>query len=326
MLGSYTNSNEKMHLVCPEGHDYYVRYNNWKHKVSRCVKCSAAGTSSCENLIKEFLKDYDVAFEANNKTLIAPYELDIVIPDKKFAIEYCGLYWHSELLGKDRKYHINKLDMCLNNGYKLITIFEDELLFNKSIVFSRLKNMLGFGNLTRIYARKCSIEPIDASTAREFCEANHLQGYTGSFIKLGAFYDGELVSVMTFAKPSIAKGSKNVDGVWELSRFCSKINYKVIGIASKLLCYFERNYNWKEIFSYADRRWSSGEVYDAIGFTFTGVSSPNYWYIKNKRRLHRFALRKNREDYQELTEWQNRQLQGWNRIWDCGNLKYVKSN
>jgi hypothetical protein len=37
-------------------------------------------------------------------------------------------------------------------------------------------------------------------------------------------------------------------------------------------------------------------------------------------------MRKSIKDREELTEWENRQIQGWDRIWDCGNLKYVKSN
>jgi hypothetical protein len=132
---------------------------------------------------------------------------------------------------------------------------------------------------------------------------------------------------MTFSRPSIAKGARNYkDNTWELSRFCSKINYHVVGIASKLLKYFERNYDWNEIFSYADRRWSSGDLYGKIGFDFIGKTQVNYWYIAKQKRIHRFALRKQRDDLVNKTEWEIRKFQGWNRIWDCGNLKYQKSN
>jgi hypothetical protein len=99
----------------------------------------------------------------------------------------------------------------------------------------------------------------------------------------------------------------------------------VLGGASKLLKYFERNYDWSKIISYADRRWSVGNVYDKLGFDLTGVTKPNYWYIKDQKRLHRFNLRKKYEDPKNLTEWQIRQSQGWNRIWDCGNLRYEKN-
>ena len=327
LVGEYLNSNSLLHLMCPNNHDYFVRYNNWKHKNSRCTECSGSGVSNVELLLREFLFNKNIIFNKNDKNRIKPYELDIVIPEKKIAIEYCGLYWHSELNGKDKNYHLNKLNMCLEKGYRLITIFEDEWVYRKDILLSRLQNLLNSTLLNKVYARKCTINEISANQAKFFCEQNHLQGYgSGSSIKLGAFYNEELVSVMTFSKSSIAKGSKNKEGTWELHRFCSKLNTRVIGIASKLLKYFERSYEWKELFSYADRRWSDGSLYEKIGFSLVGNTKPNYWYIKNKKRTHRFALRKNKKDIKELTEWENRQLQGWDRIWDCGNLKYIKHN
>jgi len=321
----YVNSKIKLHLVCPNGHDYYVSWDNWNSKNNRCPKCNLVGTSKQELELIEFAKNLGFEILERDRSLIAPYELDIVIPAKKIAIEYCGLYWHSEIAGKDRNYHLSKLKACEEKGYRLITIFEDELLYNKEVVFSRLKNILGSDNLETIYARKCNIKPVDIKEVKQFCEQNHLQGYHGSNIKLGAFHDNELVSVMAFSEPSIAKGARNYqNNVWELSRFCSKINYHVVGIASKLLKYFERNYSWNEIFSYADRRWSNGNLYEKLGFDFVKETQPNYWYLKGQNRIHRFALRKTKEDPKNIIEWEIRKSQGYNRIWDCGNLKYMK--
>jgi len=328
ITNSYKNCQQKLHLICPNGHDYYVSWDNWENKNSRCPKCNEIGVSKQELWLFDFIRSiYSGIMLQHDRSIISPYELDIIIPAKKIAIEYCGLYWHSELQGKDRNYHLNKLKACEEKGYSLITIFEDEFINNKEIVFSRLKNILGNINLKTIYARNCQIKEITTNQVRSFCEQNHLQGYYGSNIKLGAFYDNKLVSIMTFSKPSIAKGVRNYKGdVWELSRFCSKINYRVIGIASKLLKYFERNYSWNEIFSYADRRWSGGNLYEKLGFNFVRETQPNYWYLKGQNRIHRFALRKTKEDSKDQTEWEIRKAKGYNRIWDCGNLKYQKSN
>jgi len=324
----YENCNQKLHLICPNGHDYFVTWDNWNHSGSRCPKCKKWGTSVQELEIVKFIKDVGFEVLEHDRSLIHPYELDIVIPAKKIAIEYCGLYWHSELAGKVRKYHLNKLDLCEREGYKLITIFEDEFVNNKDIVFSRLKNILNINNgVIKIFARNCNIKEIGLDKSANFCNLYHLQGYHGSNIKLGAFYNNELVSVMTFSKPSVSKGFNNYkEGVWELSRFCSKINYHIVGIASKLLKHFERNYEYNEIFSYADRRWSVGNLYEKLGFNFIKKTQPNYWYLKGQNRVHRFALRKTKDDPQDQTEWEIRKSQGHNRIWDCGNLKYEKIN
>ena len=127
---------------------------------------------------------------------------------------------------------------------------------------------------------------------------------------------------------SLSKGRKNKnDGVFEISRFCTSTN--VIGIASKLLKYFQRNYKWKEIYSYADRRWSEGKLYEKLGMDFVRNTKPNYWYRKNNQiRHHRFEFRKSiLKDKLEIfdinkTEYENMLTNGWNRIWDCGHVLY----
>jgi hypothetical protein len=66
---------------------------------------------------------------------------------------------------------------------------------------------------------------------------------------------------MTFSKPRF---NRNYE--YELVRFASKLGCQVIGGASKLLKYFERNYNPKSLISYADRRYSNGKLYYSLGF------------------------------------------------------------
>lgn len=322
----YTNSKTPIILLCPNGHEYEVLWDNWFSKNSRCPKCSEWGTSKQENELYKFIEKLNIDIIRADRSLISPLELDMVIPSKKIAIEYCGLYWHSELMGKYKNYHLNKLEACKKVGYKLITIFEDELISKKDIVFSRLLCILGTNKVTTLYSRRCIIKEISFNDAKFFCDSNHLQGYGhGASIRLGAYYENELVGVMTFSKPSLSKGHKShKDGVWELSRFCCKTNLRVVGLASKFLKYFKRHYCFNEIFSYADRRWSVGNMYEKIGFNVCSETKPNYWYFKNnKSRIHRFALRKKVGESKDITEWELRRSQGWNRIWDCGNLKFI---
>jgi hypothetical protein len=254
---------------------------------------------------------------------------DNIIPQKKLALVYCDLNGHSEEAGKDRYYHLNILKKYNENGYKLITIFEDEWLNKQEIVKNRLKHILGL-ETERIYARKCIVREIEYKQAKEFINKYHIQGGGNtSYIKMGAFHENELVAIMTFSKPSLAKGRKDQqsEGIFELNRFCtSKI---VIGIAGKLLEYFKRNYEWKEIYSFADRRWSEGNLYEKLGFTKVGYTKPNYFYWKGElKRHHRFLFRKNVLEKRletfdpNNTEYQNMVDNGWNRIWDCGNIKY----
>lgn len=321
----YENSFKKLKVKCPKGHIYYMAFRDWRQGC-RCPKCSKNYSKGHEGIVNYLNSLGFIDVLINDRNLISPYELDIIIPSKKIAIEYCGLYWHSELNGKNKNYHLTKLEKCISLGYKLITIFEDEWLQNKLIVKSRLASLLNCSSDNRIFARKCKVQEVTPKLAKDFCNDNHLQGYgSGASIKLGLYTESDLVAIMTFSKPSPAKGSRGVSmGVWELHRYCSKLGTHVIGGASKLLKHFEKEFYCVNLFTYADRRWSVGNLYEALGFSFVESTKPNYWYILNNKRVHRFSMRKTSKDDKDLTEWENRKLQGHDRIWDCGNLKYIK--
>jgi len=83
------------------------------------------------------------------------------------------------------------------------------------------------------------------------------------------------------------------------------------------------NYEWKEIFSYADRRWSNGDLYYKLGFELDSITKPNYWYSnRNLNRIHRFNLRKKPNEPKDIPEYIIRSKEGYYRIWDCGHLKF----
>ncbi len=290
-----------------------------------CMKCYPRNTNSKpQNEITEFLEGItNDNIERNNRKILEGKELDIFIPSMNIAIEFNGLYWHSDQMISNENYHLDKTIGCQRKGIRLIHIFEDEWIYNKDIVKERIKTIVSINNRQRIHGRKCTIKEINSKNKNQFLEKFHIQGKDYSTIKLGAFYNNELISVMTFSKGNVSKGSRPIDGIWELNRFCSNYNYHIPGIASKILSYFKKNFEWKEIFSYADRRWSDGNLYKKIGFDLKHITKPNYWYIKGMQRIHRFNLRKTKDDPVDIPEWLLRQKEGYYRIWDCGNYKYI---
>jgi hypothetical protein len=274
--------------------------------------------SAAEIELYEYIVARGIVAESGNRSVIGPLELDIYIPSKNIAIEYCGLYWHGELNGKDRLYHLRKLELCAKAGIRLITVFEDEWINTPKIVLSRLDTILGL-HTQSIYARKCEVREISPKDANEFLNVNHLQGSGRSNMRFGLFSANTLVSVMTFSKSNISKKVNE----WEIDRFASRIGNTVIGGASKLFAAFVRTEQPNTVVTFADRRWSDETAfYDKLGFVLDSVSPPSYWYITGMKRLHRYSLRKNVTDDQTKTEWENRQLQGYDRIWDCGHFKY----
>lgn len=302
-------------------------------KIPRCLICHPPNqpTSKYEKEIVEYLKTiYNGDIIKNDKKVLNGKELDIYIPDKKIAIEFDGLYWHSDIAGnKDKKYHLNKTIECENKEIQLIHIFEDEWINKEDIVKSKLKNILSLSEKS-IYGRECEVREIDTKTKNIFLEEYHIQGGDKSNVKLGLFYNTSLVGVMTFGNRRLALGKrKSEESEYELIRFATSTN--VAGGASKLFFHFVKNYSPKKIISYADRRWSFSKnvVYDKMGFVKVNNGKPNYWYIGNTfDRIHRFNFRKNvlNEKLEKfdsnLTEWENMQMNGYDRIWDCGHLVY----
>ena len=102
-------------------------------------------------------------------------------------------------------------------------------------------------------------------------------------------------------------------------------NNVVIGAASKIFSKFISDFSPEKVISYADLRWFTGESYKNFGMELESIAVPNYWYFKlpEVNRIHRYSLRKNNSDNKSISEWENRKLQGYDRIWDCGHAKWV---
>lgn len=281
-------------------------------------------SSIMEKEIGDIIRRNGYDYITNDRKILDGKELDIYIPSKKIAIEFDGIYWHNEL-NKSKLYHLNKTIECEKKGIRLIHIFEDEWLTKKSILSSMIENILG-KTKRRIFARKCRVQRVNEATRiNDFLNDNHLQGMCPSSIKYGLFYNDELVSVMTFGKSRhfIGNGSHE----YELLRFCNKKGYSIIGAASKLFKNFVEEFKPKSVVSYADRRWSIGNLYNNLGFILYNKSQPNYYYVIGNERKNRFNYRKSElvKKYncpENMSEHEFCLAQKWYRIYDCGCLCY----
>lgn len=292
-------------------------------KGAGCPKCSYI-ESNQEKEVHSFFKDMGIKTLTNDRTFLENKELDILIPNFKLAVEFDGLYWHSDKFIQ-KEYHILKTEECEEKGVQLVHIFEDEWKYKNDIVKSRLTNLLG-KTPRKIYGRDTCIREVDTTKSMEFLEENHIQGKLGGKVKLGLYLEDELVSIMTFGSLRKSLGSTSKDGSYELLRFCNKKYTNVIGGASKLFKYFLQTYKPNYVIAYADRRWSKGELYVKLGFTFVKNTIPNYFYVKSGNRYNRFRFRKSELIKQGFdpskTEREIMQDLGYLRIYDCGTKKF----
>jgi hypothetical protein len=293
-----------------------------------CIICNPLNqncVSRYETELADYLSILGVESIPSYRKLEGNKEIDVFIPSKNIGIEIDGVYWHNEL-HKSNYYHLNKTELCKRLGIELIHIFEDEWLYKKDIVKSILQNKLGLIN-NKLYSRKCEIREVSSMDSKKFLDDNHIQGNVNSKVKLGLYYGDELVSLMTFSKGRIIMGGKKDE--WELTRFCNKINYIVIGAASKLFKYFIKTYNPEKIISYSDIRLFDGKMYKNLGFDKISQSKPNYWYVINDIRHHRFNFRKGilvKQGFDEnKTEKEIMLERKIYRIYDCGNIRWENS-
>jgi len=344
---------EEMRLICKTNEIFPVDVNFYKSAVSnilfKCNKCGnefvkkwkdkSYGFSCTECNIKsktethfaDYISSiYNEEVIRNDREQIKPYELDIYLPTKKIAFEYCGGIWHSTKYNSDKLRHRNKYELCEKKGIRLVTIFEDEWVDKTDICKSRIKNLLNIIN-KKIYARLCEVKQISNSDALKFCNNYHIQGKGSISEAYGLFHEESLVSVMTFSKPSVSKNGGR-DYEWEMSRFCSINDIVVVGGANKLLSCFSDKHKGEQIVSFCDLRWGNGKVYEHLGFEYKYRTRPNYYYIgphTKWKRKHRFNYTKQRlitlfNEDKNLTEEEIANKQGLYRIYDCGHLKFQK--
>jgi transposase len=277
--------------------------------------------SSKEKEISSYIESLGETVKICNK--INGVEIDILIPDKKLAFEFNGLWYHSDKGPNkiEKYYHLNKTKICENSGIRLIHIWEDEWRDKQEILKSTIKNLLGKTS-KKIYGRNCIIKHLEHKQSSKFLDNNHIQGYTKSSIHLGLFFNDKLVAVMTFGKSRFNKNAS-----WELIRYATSLDTNVLGGFSKLLSYFQKYYSGS-IITYADRSYSQGNVYLKNGFTLIKTNKPSYHYIVNHfyKRVNRTIFTKSKfKEFDKTTSEKNiTDILALPKIWDCGTYTFIK--
>lgn len=326
---SYTNFQSPVGIYCKEHKRWFSQiarnHANGQIACPSCYSTKSRGEEQLFQFVKQICPD---AIQSDRKLLKGTRcdgkEIDIYVPNKTLAIEYDGLYWHSEAKIKDDTHRI-KTECCAEKGVQLIHIFEDEWNEKPEIVMAMIRNKLGLKSES-IAARKCEIVMVGINDSKDFYNTNHIQGYCYAHVNVGLKYGDRLVAMMSFdnTQKSLSKNG------WTLVRFATELNTRVNGAAGKLLTWFERNYNPIEIVSYADRRISDGNLYKVLGFKLDKITPISYSVIIDNERFHRFKFRKeNLVKRYGCPEWMSEHefclMNHWYRIYDCGKLVYKKS-
>jgi hypothetical protein len=286
-----------------------------KHNIS-IVRFS---TTMWERELAEFLTHHNIHFVQNDRCVLNGKELDFILTEHNIAIELCGLYWHADIHNRiDKWTHFNKMQKCETVGLQLLTIFEDE--WNNAVdqIYNKILYMVGKATTPKIYARRTKVITVDTHAKTVFFNTNHIQRNGPSGINYGLVdRDNNVVAVM---------GVIEYNDRYILNRYAtSRI---VVGGFSKLLKHFAKHHISKPLITFADRRWSTGDLYTTNNFVLVDTLPPDYSYVKNGLRSHKFKYRRKHlqrllDEYDETkTERENCENAGMLRIWDCGKYKY----
>lgn len=282
--------------------------------------------SRAELKLQKFLDDHGIKYIQNSKKILeSGLELDIYIPDYNLAIEINGVYWHSYPTfetSKQKSRHLDKTNECRDQNIQLLQFWDTEIDNQFEIVTNIILAKLG--KLNQVYARKCELREVPQKESKDFLNKYHIQGNCNSSVRVGLYYENELVLLMTFGRNRFTK-----DDSYELIRLCSKSGINVVGGASKCLSYFKSNYSFTTLYSFCDKRLSVGNVYNALGFKSDGVTSPGYFWVEGGVKIHnRINFQKHKlksilENYNEdLSEAENMFNNKYRRLWDCGHYRF----
>lgn len=322
-LGYAGDGHYKMH--CPHcNSDFILRntyyfYNRSKINHEICTNCNPPhkGYSVVEKELLNYVSSiYSETIIENDRSVINPYELDIYLPDLHLAIEFNGLYWHSNEQ-KPNNYHRMKSDLCREKGIHLIHVFEDDWVNKQSIIKSVISNFVNNTVNRRIYARKCEVREIsDKTLINNFLVSNHLLGRT-TFISYcaGLYYNDELVSLITMHL------LKKAERKWELNRYAIKNGVTIIGGAERLLKHIIQAIDYSSIITYNDNSIFRGLVYKRLGFQYVRTNAPNYMFIQGDclERFPKQTIRKWNVGYSREME----QQLGLHRVYNAGNDVYI---
>lgn len=295
--------NNKMYFHCSENHDFEISidlfHNRRRINTMLCTICNPLNlhVSGLEKDLQKFIiESYNGVVLLNDKNIIKPYELDVYLPELNLAVEFNGLFYHSEKC-VEKEYHLNKTNLCEKQNIKLIQIFEDQWNDKKEIIKNLiLKNINKTTNLNNDYKILRLIdEVIIKNHINEICLIEDFSDFC-----FGLFLNEKIQAFISF--------KKSIEHKYEI------INYAEVtsGCFDILFDYFIENYNPKEVLFELDRFFYSPLQDNFKNFKINSYIEPDYYYLINKSR-------ENKNKYTEKDAIKNKIY----KIYDSGKLKLI---
>lgn len=295
----YTGSRKNIEIVCAAHGSFFQTPRNHLSGTN-CPKCARfPAVSKEETDLREALSNY-LVLRANDRWLISPLELDIVCPDYNLAVEFCGIYWHSDGKNTPPDHHYRKLSLSTEKGYRLYTVFSDEWKRAPDAVLSNI--LRGAGKLKKVQISSCDVRPVPSEAAKHFYLTNSvmLPDRTVRGNNFGFYLGEDLLAVATVAGGIITFNARQ--NFLDLSGGIKEFIGYVPGAYSMLI----------------DLRWDNLNQYVSDGMKVLRQDPPSFYYTRG-------GIRKD-NDYVGIENClgipvssEVMREKGWFRIYDCGS-------
>ena len=293
-----------------------------------CPFCASASRASRgEREVASVLEGLGIEVQSNVRGII-PGELDMYIPSLNAAVEFNGLYWHSEAVRPDENYHANKYQACKAQGITLFEVWEDDWNLRRDLVVRFLAERFGVaGEASKVlpelpsywFEEAGSVTPqvITLEEAQDFFDEHHVNGFV-----IGTHFWGLKDSENRLRAALVTSGSGEV----HISRYA--VAGVVDGFAS-LLSFVEESIDVARWVSDVEPHMAS--LYESNGFIVDKVLAPDFSYFVRGERVHKsnYPVERFSDDSgllweDGLSERELAKLNGIHRIWDSGKVRFVK--
>jgi hypothetical protein len=324
-------------LVCWECKSCFVMRNgpvNYKLRMKEtpCPNCNPPDltSSKMEKELATYIHSLGVIqINTNDKSVLRGtkfMEVDIYIPDEKIAIEFNGLYWHSELF-KNKNYHQEKTRILLERGIMLYHVWEDDWIGKKPIIKSMIGKILGKN--IEIDPMECDIRNIDNEQYKIFLKENSLIKYEKPSEILGLLLNGELMVAMAFKRSkAFINGIKEAE--WKICSIVNKIGISANESEKTLFQKFLKMHPGESVLAYSGASFDpdpDNSIFHRIGMTKLKTSDPDYEWVLGGVRMPKIS--RDKKEFEKwgydkcLSEKEVMKDLGAYRIWNCGEHKFI---
>lgn len=313
----YRNKYQKLRLKCRNCQSIQLKNMMMIESTPVCHVCHPK-ESKGQLEVSEFIRSLNIETVSNDRSVICPLEIDILVPSAKLAIEYNGLYWHSSARILDKNYHEKKRIAIANSGNRFLGIYEDEWRDKRSIIEGMIRHRMG--KCTNVYdARSLKINEIDMKTAAAFFDKSHLEGAARGIVTFGLINEkGDILAAMSLRKPFHTSKSSRL----EIARSAMLPDVFIrgwIGKLTKTSLRYAKDHSYEGLMTYVDSRVGNGNGYISSGmWKFEKLSTgPRFWWTDFENRYNRFKYKADKKN--GLSQSEVALNAGVSEIWGCSN-------